>query len=44
VSDIKFGNEGTEWLIMAPEEFISRPDGIERQQKRVANYLSGRFI
>jgi 8-oxo-dGTP diphosphatase len=40
-SDIIFGNEGTEWLLMTPEEFVSLPDGIERQQKRVANYLKG---
>ncbi|MFA6294863.1 MAG: NUDIX hydrolase [Candidatus Paceibacterota bacterium] len=39
-SDIKFGDEGTEWLLMTPDEFIKRPDGIERQQKRVVEYLS----
>jgi len=43
-SDVTFGNEGTEWLVMTPEEFIARPDGIERQQKRVAHYLKGEPI
>lgn len=41
-SDIKFGNEGTEWLTMTPEEFINHSDGIERQQERVKDYLDGR--
>jgi 8-oxo-dGTP diphosphatase len=43
-SDVRFGDEGTECLMMTPEEFISRPDGIERQQKRVARYLRGEMI
>lgn len=43
VSDVVFGNEGLEWLLMTPKEFISRTDGIERQQKRVANYLMGKL-
>lgn len=38
--DIVFGNEGTEWMLMTPEEFISHPDGIKRQQERVEKYLS----
>jgi 8-oxo-dGTP diphosphatase len=42
-SDVVFGNEGLEWLLMTPEEFISRSDGIERQKKRVANYLKGKM-
>ena len=42
-SDIKFGAEGTEWLMMTPQEFIDRPDGIERQQKRVKDYLDGKM-
>ncbi len=41
--DIEFGSEGSEWLMMTPEEFIDRPDGIERQQKRVRDYLEGRL-
>lgn len=40
-SDIVFGGEGIEWLLLTPKEFINRPDGIERQQKRVENYLNG---
>jgi len=40
-SDVRFGDEGTECLMMTPEEFISRSDGIERQQKRVKDYLEG---
>lgn len=43
-SHIKFGDEGIEWLMMTPEEFIKRPDGIQRQQKRVSDYLEGRSI
>ena len=43
-SDIVFGSEGAEWLLMTPEEFISRPDGIERQQKRVERYLAGKLV
>jgi 8-oxo-dGTP diphosphatase len=42
--DIVFGNEGTEWMLMTPEEFIKRPDGIERQQKRVEKYLTGKMV
>lgn len=41
--DIKFGNEGSEWLMMTPEEFIKRPDGIDRQQNRVKDYMNGRL-
>ncbi len=41
MDDIVFGNEGLEWMMMTPEEFIKRPDGIERQQKRVERYLAG---
>jgi len=39
--DVIFGNEGTEWMLMTPEEFIHRSDGIERQQKRVEKYMAG---
>jgi len=37
--DILFGDEGIEWLLMKPEEFIHRTDGIEIQQTRVKKYL-----
>ncbi len=39
-TDVILGNEGTEWLLMSPEEFINRPDGIRIQQERVRAYLS----
>jgi len=42
--DIVFGNEGTEWILMTPEEFIKRSDGIDRQQKRVEKYLAGKMV
>ena len=42
--DIVFGDEGIEWFLMSPNEFITRADGIERQQKRVNNYLNGKII
>lgn len=42
--DIVFGDEGTEWLLITPEEFITRTDCIERQQKRVEKYLNGTLV
>jgi 8-oxo-dGTP diphosphatase len=42
-SDINFGDEGSEWLTMTPEEYINRTDAIERQQKRVRDYLEGKL-
>ncbi|MFA5163083.1 MAG: NUDIX domain-containing protein [Patescibacteria group bacterium] len=42
--DIVFGNEGVEWFLMTPEEFIAHPDGIKRQQERVGQYLSGSLV
>lgn len=42
--DIVFGDEGTEWMLMSVNEFIQRPDGIKRQQKRVKNYLEGTLV
>ena len=41
--DIVFGDEGVEWMLMTPTEFVHRTDGIERQQKRVAEYVSGKL-
>ncbi len=38
---IIFGNEGTEWMLMKPQEFLQRTDAIEGQQKRVRRYLDG---
>jgi 8-oxo-dGTP diphosphatase len=43
-NDIVFGDEGSEWLLMTPEEFINRPDGIERQQKRFEKYIAGTLV
>ncbi len=43
-TDVVFGDEGIEWFLMTPEEFISRPDGIERQQKSVEKYLNGNLV
>jgi 8-oxo-dGTP diphosphatase len=37
--DVVFGNEGVEWMLMSPNEFVQRRDGIEWQQERVARYL-----
>jgi 8-oxo-dGTP diphosphatase len=42
--DVVFGDEGEEWLLMSPDEFVARTDGIERLQKRVAKYLIGELI
>lgn len=42
--DIVFGNEGSEWMLMTVEEFISRPDGIEKQQNRVREYMQGEMV
>lgn len=43
-ADVIFGNEGLEWFLMTPDEFIARPDGIKKQQKGVAKYLSEKMI
>lgn len=43
-SNIVFGDEGSEWMLMTPEEFINRPDGIERQQKRFEKYMAGELV
>lgn len=37
--EIIFGDEGVEWMLMTPEEFIIRKDGIKGQQERVKEYL-----
>lgn len=39
--DVVFGNEGLEWFLVTPEEFMNHPDGIKRQQERIKQYLSG---
>jgi hypothetical protein len=35
------GDDGVEWLLMTPEEFVVREDAIPHQQKRVIKYLTG---
>lgn len=42
--DIVFGNEGSEWMLMTVEEFMSRPDAIEKQQNRVREYMQGEMV
>jgi len=42
--DIVFGDDGTEWMLMTPEEFVHRTDGIERLQRRVEKYMVGELI
>ncbi|MFA7285497.1 MAG: NUDIX domain-containing protein [Candidatus Paceibacterota bacterium] len=38
--DIVFGNEGLEYIIMSPKDFILLPDGVSVQQKRTEEYLN----
>jgi 8-oxo-dGTP diphosphatase len=40
-SAIMLGDDGVEWLLMTPEEFVVREDAIPHQQKRVIKYLTG---
>lgn len=42
-TDIVFGDEGLEWFLMTPNEFITRPDGNKGQQNGVVKYLSKKF-
>lgn len=42
--DIVFGNEGLEWMLITPEEFITRSDGVKTQQDRVAKYLNQNIV
>ncbi len=39
-SDIVFGDEGLEYILMAPKEFVLLDDGVKRQQDKVAKYLN----
>ncbi len=38
-SDIVFGDEGLEFSLMTPQEFIDLEDAVKRQQDKVADYL-----
>ena len=37
--DIVFGDEGLEYFLINPQDFINLVDGVKYQQERVANYL-----
>ncbi len=37
--DIVFGDEGTEWMLLTPKEFIERKDGIKGQQDWAREFL-----
>lgn len=39
-TDIKFGDEGLEYMLMTPAEYVNLSDAIERQQIRVREYLN----
>lgn len=39
--DIIFGDEGLEFLLMTPQDFLNLEDGVKRQQDKVAEYLRG---
>jgi 8-oxo-dGTP diphosphatase len=41
ISEIALSDEGVEWMLMTPEEYIERTDGIVGQQERVRKYLGG---
>lgn len=38
-TDIVFGDEGLEFFLMNPKEFVGLPDGIQRLQEWVAEYV-----
>jgi len=38
-SDIVFGDEGLEFMLMDPEEYLKLNDGIKRHQDKVREYL-----
>ncbi len=44
VADIVFGEEGLEWFLMTPDEFIKQTDGIKKQQEGVVKYLSEKRV
>jgi len=39
-NDIIFGNEGLEYFLINPKEYLKLADGIKRQQDKVADYLN----
>ena len=42
-ADIRFGDEGTEWLLMTVEEYLNSVDAIPRQRERVRRFLEGKL-
>ena len=38
-SNIVFGDEGLEFFLVSPDEFVNLTDGIKRAQDKVADYL-----
>jgi 8-oxo-dGTP pyrophosphatase MutT (NUDIX family) len=39
-SDIVFGDEGLEFMLMSLEEFVALDDGVKKQQERVVEYIN----
>jgi 8-oxo-dGTP diphosphatase len=39
--DIIFGDEGLEFFLISPQDFVNLKDGVKRQQDKVAEYLRG---
>ncbi len=39
-TDIVFGDEGLEYFLISPQDFVNLKDGVKRQQDKVADYLS----
>lgn len=38
--DVIFGSEGLYFQLLTPEEFLNLPDGVQRQQKKVLDYIN----
>ncbi len=38
--DISFGDEGLEFFLISPQDFVNLEDGVNRQQDKVAEYLN----
>lgn len=39
--DIVFGDEGLEYFLMTPQDYVNLNDGVKRQQNKVVEYLNG---
>lgn len=42
--DIRFGDEGSGWALMAPEQYLTRPDAIPHFRDILRLYLAGRGV